>query len=268
MGSKLRAVTDANDWLLGGAIAFLVTLVTTPAGVSGAVLLLPVQISVLDVPNPALTPTNLLYNVLSVPGALLRFARERRLRAPLTRALLLGTVPGVLAGSVLRVEVLSGPRAFLVAVALVLGPLGAWLASGRIRQRADPPRAGTLVTACAFLTGLIGGIYGIGGGSLLAPLLAYLGFSLYAIAPAALTSTFVTSVVGVLAYQALELVKGDGTIAPEWMLGICMGVGGICGSYLGARLQPRVPEGTLRRLLGLLCLALAVRYALQALGVG
>ena len=262
-------MTDASDWLLGGVIAFVVTLITTPAGVSGAVLLLPVQISVLHVPNPALTPTNLLYNVLSTPGALARFARERRLRSPLTRALLIGTIPGVLAGAVLRVEVLSGPRTFLIVVAIVLAPLGAWLAAGRTRQReADAPQPGAGVSACAFATGLIGGVYGIGGGSLLAPLLAYLGFSLYAIAPAALSSTFVTSVVGVLAYQALELAQGDGTIAPEWLLGISMGVGGICGSYLGARLQPRIPEAALRRLLGLICLGLAVRYALQGLGVG
>ena len=259
-------MTDAQDWLLGGVVAFMVALLTTPAGVSGAVLLLPVQISVLDVPNPALTPTNLLYNVLATPGALVRFARERRLRSPLTRALLIGTLPGVLVGAVLRVEVLSGPEAFLVVVALVLGPLGAWLLSGRTRRRADSaPRPGAGVSACAFLTGLIGGIYGIGGGSLLAPMLASLGFSLYAIAPAALTSTFVTSVAGVLAYQALELVKGDGAIAPEWILGLSMGVGGICGSYLGARLQPRVPEATLRRVLGVLCLALAVRYGVQGL---
>ena len=231
-------MTDASDWLLGGVIAFVVTLITTPAGVSGAVLLLPVQISVLHVPNPALTPTNLLYNVLSTPGALARFARERRLRSPLTRALLIGTIPGVLAGAVLRVEVLSGPRTFLIVVAIVLAPLGAWLAAGRTRQReADAPRPGAGVSACAFATGLIGGVYGIGGGSLLAPLLAYLGFSLYA-------------------------------IAPEWLLGISMGVGGICGSYLGARLQPRIPEAALRRLLGLICLGLAARYALQGLGVG
>jgi uncharacterized protein len=262
-------VTDANDWLLGGVIAFVVTLVTTPAGVSGAVLLLPVQISVLHVPNPALTPTNLLYNVLSTPGALARFARERRLRSPLTRALLLGTVPGVLVGALLRVQVLSGARAFLVVVAVVLGPLGAWLAAGGARERAaDAPPPGVGVSACAFVTGLIGGVYGIGGGSLLAPLLAYLGFSLYAIAPAALTSTFVTSVAGVLAYQALELARGDGAIAPEWLLGVSMGVGGICGSYLGARLQPRVPEALLRRLLGVICVLLAVRYGLQSAGVG
>jgi hypothetical protein len=34
--------------------------VTTPLGVSGAVLLLPVQLSILGVPSPAVTPTNLL----------------------------------------------------------------------------------------------------------------------------------------------------------------------------------------------------------------
>jgi len=258
-------MTDAHDWLLGGVLAFVVAAVTTPAGVSGAVLLLPVQVSVLQVPDPALTPTNLLYNVLATPGALVRFARERRLRSPLTRALLVGTVPGVLLGALLRVEVLSGPDAFLFVVAAVLGPLGAWMAAGGTREReAEAPLPGVGVSACAFVAGLIGGVYGIGGGSLLAPLLAYLGFSLYAIAPAALTSTFVTSVVGVLAYQALELVKGDGTIAPEWVLGLSMGLGGICGSYLGARFQRRLPELALRRLLGVVCLALAVRYAVSA----
>ena len=33
--------------------AFAIAVVTTPAGVSGAVILLPVQVSILDVPSPA-----------------------------------------------------------------------------------------------------------------------------------------------------------------------------------------------------------------------
>ena len=37
----------------------------TPVGISGAVLLLPFQVSVLGTPSPAVTPTNLLYNVVS-----------------------------------------------------------------------------------------------------------------------------------------------------------------------------------------------------------
>ena len=89
----------AWQWFLGAGCAFLLALVTTPAGVSGAVLLLPVQVSILGVASPAVTPTNLLYNVFSTPGALLRFAREGRLRAPLAGLLIAGALPGVIVGA-------------------------------------------------------------------------------------------------------------------------------------------------------------------------
>ena len=48
--------------------AFAISLMATPAGISGAVLLLPFQVSVLGTPSPAVTPTNLLYNVVATPG--------------------------------------------------------------------------------------------------------------------------------------------------------------------------------------------------------
>jgi uncharacterized membrane protein YfcA len=48
--------------------ALVVAVVTTPAGVSGAVLLLPFQVSVLGMPSPSVTPANLLYNVVASPG--------------------------------------------------------------------------------------------------------------------------------------------------------------------------------------------------------
>ena len=62
---------------LGALIAFAVATITTPAGVSGAVFLIPVQVSILGVPNPASTPTNLLYNVIATPGALLGYRSVR-----------------------------------------------------------------------------------------------------------------------------------------------------------------------------------------------
>ncbi|MEI6541304.1 MAG: hypothetical protein WCO86_17520 [Planctomycetota bacterium] len=51
-------------------------------------LLLPVQLSVLRVSVDAVTPTNLLFNVTSTPGALLRFWHERRLVGSLSALLL------------------------------------------------------------------------------------------------------------------------------------------------------------------------------------
>jgi uncharacterized membrane protein YfcA len=67
-----------------------------------------------------------------------------------------------------------------------------------------------------------------------------------------------------VAYAALQLVHG-GNIAPEWGLGIAIGVGGFAGSYLGARLQSRLPEASLRRLLGVIACIVAARYTQTAI---
>jgi uncharacterized membrane protein YfcA len=256
-----------DDWLLGFGFALLISVITTPAGVSGAVFLLPVQVSVLSVPSPSVTPTNLLYNVLAIPGALQRFGREGRLGGRLTRLLVAGTVPGAVLGAVIRVELLSGPDVFLVVVGAVLVPLGALLLmrrpAARLRPRIDVGEA--RLVAFSLAVGVVGGIYGIGGGSILAPVLVSLGLSVRAVAPAALTSTFLTSVVGIATYGALSL-RAEGSVAPDWALGLFLGAGGLIGGYVGASLQSRVPERALRRVLGLLALALGIRYLIVGLG--
>jgi uncharacterized membrane protein YfcA len=251
------------DVALGAGIAFCIAVLTTPVGVSGAVFLLPVQISVLHTPSPAVTPTNLLYNLIAIPGALLRFHREERLAGPLTRLLILGTLPGVVAGAVIRVELLSQGNVFLLVVAAVLIPLGAWLAFTTAAAPAGSPNRNRRrqIAVLALAVGTVGGIYGIGGGSILGPILVGLGFSVFEVVPAALAATFLTSIAGVLTYALLS-ISGSGDIAPDWALGIGMGLGGLAGAYLGARLQARLPEQLLRRGLGLLALGLGVRYAL------
>lgn len=254
--------------LVGLAAGLLIAAVTAPVGVSGAVFLLPVQLSVLDVPSPAVTPTNLLFNVISTPGALLRYHRHGGLPGPLTRQLVAGTVPGVIAGAVIRVYAVPGPRAFRLIVAAFLLPLGAWLATRTLRPprapatRQEPsPRA---VTAMALLAGIAGGIYGIGGGSLLGPVLAGRGIPVAKVAPAALASTFLTSLTGAVTYALLALTRTSASIAPDWPLGLACGIGGLIGGYAGAWLQPRLPDKALRLLLAAVAIALAALYITQA----
>jgi hypothetical protein len=255
-----------GEAILGAGVAFCLAILTTPVGVSGAVFLVPFQISVVHTPSPAVTPTNLLYNLIAIPGALLRFHRERRLGGPLTRLLVIGTLPGVVAGALIRVFLLGGGQAFLVVVAAVLIPLGTWLAFAAPPTPAGSPnrRRRRQIVALALAVGTIGGIYGIGGGSILGPILVGFGFSIFEIAPAALAATFLTSFAGVATYALISLGAG-GNVAPEWPLGVGMGVGGLAGAYLGARLQSRLPELVLRRGLGALALILGAHYALQAI---
>ncbi|MEU0479215.1 sulfite exporter TauE/SafE family protein [Streptosporangium sp. NPDC006013] len=254
--------------LLGFTAGLLIAVVTTPVGVSGAVFLLPFQLSVLSVPNPAVTPTNLLFNVVAGPGALLRYRRRGHLGGPLTRLLVLGTLPGVVVGALLRIFVLPGPQVFRLLVACLLFPLGVWLCARTLRPPRGPaaasPPSRRAIGLLAVIVGAVGGMYGIGGGSLLGPILAGRGLPVAVVAPAALASTFVTSIAGALTYAVLSLTT-SGDIAPEWALGLVCGLGGLIGGYVGAHLQPRLPETGLRLLLGGLAIAVAGMYAVQAL---
>jgi uncharacterized membrane protein YfcA len=250
--------------LMAFGAGLLVAIVTAPVGVSGAVFLLPVQLDILRIPSPAVTPTNLLFNVISTPGALLRYRHMGSLGGPLTRQLIMGTLPGVLIGTVMRVYVAPGDRIFRLLAATVLLPLGIWLCTRRRRQPASPrPVGGPLITTLGLGVGTVGGIYGIGGGSLIGPALVGLGIPVATVAPAALATTFLTSVAGVCAYGLLSLAT-SGPVAPDWRIGLLCGLGGLGGGYLGARLQPHVPEAGLRILLGVLALGLAIAYVLQA----
>ena len=170
----------------------------------------------------------------------------------------------MIAGSVIRVELLPGARVFDLVVAAVLGPLGAWLALSRAPRPRDADRPGPGIPAPALVVlaaavGCIGGIYGIGGGSILAPVLIASGRPPAEVAPAALGSTFLTSVAGVVTFTILS-VHQHGPVAPAWATGIALGAGGLAGGYTGARIQARLPDAVIRRVVGVLVVAIGARY--------
>jgi uncharacterized membrane protein YfcA len=111
----------------------------------------------------------------------------------------------------------------------------------------------------AAVVGCVGGIYGIGGGSILAPILIGTGRPPKEVAPDALASTFVTSVAGVATFMILS-VHHHGSVSPDWPTGLALGVGGLAGAYSGARIQRRLPGVLIRRVMGVLVVAIGARY--------
>ena len=199
---------------------------------------------------------------------MLRYRRHGTLVGPLTRQMLLGTLPGVILGAMIRVFAVPSPKVFRLIVAALLLPLGLWLCIRTIRpptttppsQQNQPGRR--VVAGLAFAVGIVGGIYGIGGGSILGPILAARGLPVRKVAPAALATTFVTSIAGAVTFAALSLTT-TGHVAPDWTVGLACGLGGLIGGYIGAHVQPHVPERALRLLLGALATVLAAFYLVQ-----
>lgn len=263
-----------------------IALLTSTVGISGAFLLVPFQLSVLGFASPAASATNLVFNLVAIPGGMYRYWREGRLFWPLALVITAGGAPGTLLGAWLRTHWLAERGAFEPFVAVILMYL-AWrmLADWRREGRRAAPMGGRVspmgwdlrrvrfaqggseyafgvpsMLGFSFLVGVIGTAYGIGGGSFMVPLcLAFYGLPVHAIAGATLSATFLTSGFALAAYTWLPVPAGVAA-QPDWLLGLAYGIGGMAGAYLGARLQRHLPQRALKGFLGLLLLGLALRY--------
>jgi uncharacterized protein len=110
--------------LIPPLISLVVSTFTSMGGVSGAFLLLPFQVSILNFTSPAVSPTNLVYNIVAIPSGVYRFIREGRMNWPVTWVVILGTLPGILVGALIRVNWMLNPRNFKLFVGCVLLYIG------------------------------------------------------------------------------------------------------------------------------------------------
>ena len=110
--------------LIPPLVALVVSFFTSMGGVSGAFLLLPFLVSFLGFTSPAVSPTNLVFNIVAIPSGIYRYLKEGRMAWPLTWVVILATLPGVAIGAVIRIMYLPDPRAFKLFVGLVLLYIG------------------------------------------------------------------------------------------------------------------------------------------------
>ena len=203
--------------LIPPLVAFGISFFTSMGGISGAFLLLPFQMSVLGFTTPSVTATNFLFNVTGTPGGVYRYTRECRFVWPVAMLIVTGIIPGVLICYFLRITYLPDPIIFKFFVGCVL-----LLIALKLLKEAFTGAASTTVKNCsltdrvqaasiemktthfdfkgatysfatakllglALAVGIIGGVYGIGGGSIIAPfLVTFFGLPVYAIAGAVL----------------------------------------------------------------------------------
>jgi uncharacterized membrane protein YfcA len=101
-------------------VSFVISFFTSMGGISGAFLLLPFQMSVLGFTSPAVSSTNLVFNIVAIPSGVYRYIREGRMAWPLAWITILGTLPGVFIGAIMRIKYLPNPRHFKVFMGCVL----------------------------------------------------------------------------------------------------------------------------------------------------
>jgi uncharacterized protein len=294
--------------LVGMVISFF----TSMGGISGAFLILPFQVSVLGFTSPAVSPTNLVFNIVGIPSAIYKYFKEGRMNWPLAWNIIIGTLPGLVLGMFIRIIYLPDPKLFKLFAGCVLfyiggrmlftmvmaksGDSAAKAAESKMRLQLNPktvvapgasnnPAIRTLswslskteyeffgerfsfhttgLFLLALVVGLIGGIYGIGGGAIIAPfIVAFFGLPIHTIAGATLMGTCVTSIGGVILYQFLGpvIAAPHMSVTPDWLLGFLFGIGGFVGMYFGASAQKHVPAAIIKPVLAIVISALGIKY--------
>ncbi len=295
--------------LVGMVISFF----TSMGGISGAFLILPFQVSVLGFTSPAVTPTNLVFNVVGIPSAVYKYFREGRMNWPLAWNIIVGTFPGLFLGGIIRIVYLPDPRPFKLFAGLVLLYIGGRMLYQVIAQRGQETAARTAETkmrlqavapkavdadsnkpsvrtirwslsrteyeffgecfsfhtiglfVLSLVVGLVGGIYGIGGGAIIAPfIVTFFHLPIHTIAGATLMGTCVTSVGGVIFFEFVGplFAQASEAVRPDWLLGFLFGVGGFIGMYFGASMQKYVPGSVIRPILAVVISGVGLRYVL------
>lgn len=237
---------------LATLLVFAVSVVFAAMGLGGGMLYVPI-LTWLGLPlKTGAIPLGLLLNGLNTLLAFLRYWREGlvdfRGGAPAALAAVIGAPLGAQLAHALPTQVLLGLFALGLLVAggrsLAGGPRRSWALSARLRLMVG---AGTGAVA-----GFVGGLLGLGGGFIVAPLLMELG---YEPKRAAATTAFIVTV------SSFSGLLGHAfAMQTDWTLFALLGIAVLAGSQLGAWLMARHAKPSwIKRLYGVLLLGVAAK---------
>ncbi len=102
--------------------------------------------------------------------------------------------------------------------------------------------------------GIIASSFGVGGGFMFMPFMTTMvGYPMYLAVPIALAGTFATST-GAIAKYALMGYQ------PDWIMAALIAAGAMCGGIVGPKIQKKLPEIFLKRMLSLALIIVFMKY--------
>ncbi len=104
------------------------------------------------------------------------------------------------------------------------------------------------------LMGALAASFGVGGGFMFMPFMTSLaGYPMYLAVPIALSGAFATSIGGITKYFLMGY-------SPDWIMAACIAAGAIGGGMVGPKIQKKLPEIFLKRMLALALIIVFLKY--------
>lgn len=102
--------------------------------------------------------------------------------------------------------------------------------------------------------GIIASSFGVGGGFMFMPFMTtFVGYPMYLAVPIALAGTFATSIGAISKYVMMGY-------QPDWIMAALIAAGAMCGGIVGPKIQKKLPEIFLKRLLAGALILTCLKY--------
>lgn len=248
------------------ALGFVAGGYGTLVGIGGGLLVVPVLIFA-HYPAKDAAGTSMAVVLANAISGSFSYVRQGRVHVKAAIVFALAGLPGALLGAL--VDQYVPQRLFSLLFALLLMVVAARIFFSRrsevnvdalsARAAASAEFSVPLAIAFGFLAGFVASIFGVGGGLIFVPTMAYLFGFLAHIATA--TSTFIialTALFGTASHAYYHDVL--------WGPAIAIACGAIVGAQVGARIAPRVHSPQLLRLFSVAVFVAAVWLLYRALG--
>jgi len=238
-------------------ISFIASFFLAMGGVGGAIILIPLMIS-LGIPINTARPVGLFYNIVGMTGATVSNIKNKRLDVrtgiPIIISSFLFAVVGAWMSKFIPEKIIL---ILFITFLLFSGFMFLFHKKKQDESYRDDVPYVSLSLIGAF-AGLLSGILGIGGGGIISPLLLMLGFNPKKIAVITAFVVPFSSLSGFLTYWAMGHV--------EWRILIIVSIAGYIGASLGtAFMQNRLEPQTVKKILAGILLIMAGKLLMNIL---
>ena len=245
-------------WLI--PLGFAAGLLGSIIGLGGGIIIVPV-LTFFGF-SPALAASNSIFAVFSnAIASSISYAKQQRIEYSIGLKLGLLSIPGTIVGAYVSSEIT--PSIFKILFALILISASVYIFS---KRKIEPKNYNLskqimiLAIGASFFAGIISGLFGVGGGIIFVPLMVVvMGLSMKNAAP---TSQFI-----LLFASGSALVTHTLLGHPDFYQALLLAAGAFVGGIVGARLSLEIKENSLKILISIVMIAVAVKLFIDSLEV-
>jgi len=245
-------------WLI--PLGFAAGLLGSIIGLGGGIIIVPV-LTFFGF-SPALASSNSIFAVFSnAIASSISYAKQRRIEYSIGLKLGLLSIPGTVVGAFISSEIT--PSLFKILFALILISASIYIFS---KRKIEPKNYNLskqimiLAIGASFFAGIISGLFGVGGGIIFVPLMVVvMGLSMKNAAP---TSQFI-----LLFASGSALVTHTLLGHPDFYQALLLSVGAFVGGLVGARLSLEIKENSLKILISIVMIGVAVKLFIDSLEI-